>query len=394
MIRHIPNQRPSCVIVATGLCRWVRHVQHASTCTQLRDTPSRSDVCARHSSTRARQRVPRRSIAGLTGLVAMVLGAGCASAPVAQSDQELRETAVRYIRAGARFPENPAVRAQGIEAVSQVLPPQEASVLIREGLRDEHAGVRFAACMALGEIKNTDARPAIEPLAEDPDASVRVAAYCALEQLGDFSHRRQWVDALRRHPDPSVRRNAALALGRLGNAAVLTFLERASMEDEDEGVRLQALEAMAHLGDSYAVSRFIHDAHGGLGFKQPFALLTLGHIRGEQVLATLHSRLRHAPYLEARLASARGLGMQGHDDGYELAVASLKWSSPIQGLADDLPENQIMRVRSMAALALGDIGKREALEPLARLMQSEQDPRVQLAAATAIVMILDRTSAP
>ncbi len=327
----------------------------------------------------------------LAALALMVVGAGCTSVPLTQSESELRDMAVRYVRAGVRFPENPAVRAQAIEAVSEVLRPEEGSVLIREGLADEHAGVRFAACMALGHLKNTDARVAIESLAEDPDRNVRVAVYYALEQVGDFSRRMQWVALLRRDPDPIVRRNAALALGRLDNTAVLGLLQKASVEDEDEGVRLQALEAMAYLGDAYAVSRFIHDAHGGLGFKQPFALLTLGRAQGEQVLPTLRSRLRSAPYLEARLAAARGLGMQGQEDGYDLAISSLRWSSPVQGVADDPPENQIMRVRSMAALALGDIGNREALGSLAHLMQNERDPRVQLAAATAILMILDRT---
>ena len=47
------------------------------------------------------------------------------------------------------------------------------------------------------------------------------------------------------------------------------------------------------------------------------------------------------------------------------------------------------RVRSMAALALGDIGDRRALKALTKRMQTPDDPRVQLAAATAILMILN-----
>jgi HEAT repeat protein len=50
---------------------------------------------------------------------------------------------------------------------------------------------------------------------------------------------------------------------------------------------------------------------------------------------------------------------------------------------------QVMRVRSMAALALGDIGRRAALGPVQRAMEGDDDPRVQLAAATAILKILN-----
>jgi HEAT repeat protein len=275
-----------------------------------------------------------------------------------------------------------------MEAMAEAMPDQ-ASLLLREGLKDEHAGVRFAACMSLGELADRDARAAIQPLAEDADLNVRIAAYFALERMGERAYRRAWRDALMTSPDPAVRRNAALAMGRLGNKSLLPLLARVSTKDDDEGVRLQAMEAMALLGDAYATNRFIHDAYGGIGFKQPFALLTLGHVDTDQVRSALRTRLANAPYLEAKLAAARGLGMQHCDDGYTLAMSSLSWNQPTQGIPDDPPALQIMRVRSMAAMALGQIGRRDALGPLARVMENEDDPRVQLASATAILMILN-----
>lgn len=322
------------------------------------------------------------------GAAAMVLAAAAGCVAPAPPDSQLRERATQFIRAAARFPENPAVRAQAMEAVAQVLPDQ-APLLLREGLKDEHAGVRFAAGMAIGALTDRDAKPVVQPLASDPDGSVRVAAYFALEKMGDPSHRRAWRDALLTDPNATVRRNAALAMGRLGNKNVVPMLARVSSADDDEGVRLQALEAMALLGDSYATSRFIHDAYGGLGFKQPFALLTLGHVDSDQARSVLRARLAYAPYLEARLAAARGLGMQGVADGYDLALQSLNWNQPQRGLPDDPPALQIMRVRSMAAMALGEIRRREALGPLYQVMEKADDPRVQLAAATGILMILN-----
>lgn len=326
---------------------------------------------------------------GVWALLAVTLGCGTPGIP----QDDLRDRASQYVRAAARFPDNPAVRAQAMEAMAEVMRDQ-SSLFLREGIKDEHPGVRFAACMALGDLGDRDARPAVETLTRDPDGSVRVAACFALERLGDSSHRRAWRDALTSAADPAVRRNAALAMGRLGNKSVIPLLARASTADDDEGVRLQAFEAMALLGDSRAIEQFLHDAFGGRGFKQPFALLTLGRVDTEQVRSALRARLRNAPYIEARLAAARALGMQGCEDGYDLALQSLTWNQPRRDVADDPPELQVMRVRSMAALALGQIGRHEALPALKQMMENENDPRVQLAAATAILMILDPTPVP
>ncbi|HSW46062.1 MAG TPA: HEAT repeat domain-containing protein, partial [Phycisphaerae bacterium] len=315
-------------------------------------------------------------VAGRIGLLGLIFMAGCGLA--APSDEVLRERATQFIRAGARFPDNPAVRAQAMEALVHVL-PEQAGLLLREGLKDEHPGVRFAACMGLGERADQNARSAVQPLANDPDPSVRVAAWFALERMGDFSHRKAWRDVLFSDPKPEVRRNAVLALGRLDNRNVVPLLARASTSDDDEGVRLQALEAMALLGDAYATTRFIHDAYGGLGFKQPFALLTLGRVKTEQARAALRTRLNSAPYIEARLAAARGLGMQGSAEGYDLALRSLNWNEPKRDLPDDPPNLQVMRVRSMAALALGAIGSRDARGALNQTMERPDDPRVQVA---------------
>lgn len=322
------------------------------------------------------------------GILAVVLTvAGCASTPKAPPDEELRSSATKYIRWAIRYPDSPAVRAQAIEVAVEVSEP-DIKLLIREGLGDEHAGVRFAACMALGKLRDIGAMADVRKLLNDPDPNVRIGTYYALERMGDISFRRSWRDMLRNHDDPAVRRNAALALGLLEDNKVMRLLQQAASTDHDDGVRLQALEALVFLGDRDASSRFIHDAYGGLGFRQPFALLVLGRSNDDRVIPALRNRLANAPYLESNLAAARSLGMQGLSDGYQLALSSLSWNKPDKNLADDSPSNQIMRVRTMAALALGDIGDRRALKALKQRANDSADPRVQLAAVRAILMIL------
>jgi HEAT repeat protein len=294
------------------------------------------------------------------------------------------------LRKGVRFPGLPSVRAQSIEAAAEI-PGEDIALLIREGLGDEQAGVRFAACMALGRRTDASTAGAVRKLLGDPDPSVRVGVYFALERVGDPSNRQTWVEILRQAERPSVRRNAVLALGQLEDKATLPLLKLAAETDDDEGVRLQAMEAVAVLGDRDAINRFIHDAFGGAGFRQVFALLTLGRVGDPRVLPTLRARLAHAPYVEARLAAARALAMNGYDAGYDLAVQCLAWNEPDPAIPDDPPQTQVMRVRSMAALVLGDLGDRRALGWLKQQLERSNDPRVQLAAVTAILKILEQS---
>ena len=115
----------------------------------------------------------------------------------------------------------------------------------------------------------------------------------------------------------------------------------------------------------------------------------MGRVTDNRVLPVLRARYENAPYIEARLAAARSLAKQGDLRGYDLAVRSLQWNDPNPDLSDDPPENQIMRVRTMAAMALGDLGDHRALGWLRQQMETSDDPRVQLAAARSILLILN-----
>jgi HEAT repeat protein len=92
--------------------------------------------------------------------------------------------------------------------------------------------------------------------------------------------------------------------------------------------------------------------------------------------------------LETRLAAARGLGELGSDEGFDLALRALVVNRPLRADPNDPEADQILRVKQMAAAALGAIGRVDALRALARLMDTDPDPRVQVSAAKAILEIL------
>jgi len=321
--------------------------------------------------------------------VAVLSGAGCGgpqSRP-AMPPEQVRALALRYVTAGATFRENPVIRAQAIE-ILQEAEGERAVPWFREALRDEHPGVRFAALMALGTLRHKESIGAVRASLADRDPSVRVAAMFALYRLGDRSVVQEWAEIARHNPDPVVRGNAVLAMGRLEDPEAVKLLRHIREDDKDDRVQLQALEAMALLGDRRAVQQLIFYASGAVGDRQTFALGALGRVGDPRAVQTLRYALTRAPHLECRLAAAGALGRLGSPEGYRLALRSLDWNSPNPKLPNDPPANQVMRVRTLAAVALGAIGNPEAIEPLRRRMEDASDPRTQLAAASAILRIL------
>ncbi|GMU36177.1 MAG: HEAT repeat domain-containing protein [Phycisphaerae bacterium] len=330
----------------------------------------------------------------LAGVLAAA-GAGCAAPGPADpypatlsgrgGTSSSLDLARECLRRAVVYPDNPVVRAAAVEAMAgaedQALCPR-----IRLALLDEHPGVRFAACAAVGDLKDESAGAAARKLLDDPDASVRAAALYARHRLGHRERSGELVDLLLTHSDSLVRCNAAMLLGRLGEPSAVQPLARA-MRDKDPRVQDFALEALAALGVEEARSQLHYMAHSGIGSQEAFAVGALGTTRNPTDAELLREKLGNASHLETRLAAARALGRLGKRDGLDLAVKGLSFNRPRREEAEDAPEAQRVRIRAMAAAALGDIGDPAALPALARILERGEDPRLQVAAAGAILKI-------
>lgn len=323
------------------------------------------------------------------GLIVVCGAGGCSQAlPGPGGTQEvsrLRERALEALRRGVAYDALPSVRAQAIESFQEVA-PQEGLVWIRNGLVDEHPAVRFAACMALGSLRDNGSRSSIESLLQDPDDSVRAAAVYALHRMGGTRHSGYLAHCLRDHQDIVVRRNAALIFGRLGEETAVRLLAGV-MGDPDPALHAQALEAMALLGSEPAVQQLRFVANSGTGPEEVFALNALAQLRDPTLKDMFEYKLQEGQYLETRLAAAKALAELGSDEGMSVAMEGIRFNDPDPNLENDPPANQLMRVRQMSAAALGAIGDPAGLEPLAERLEDNSDPRVQVAAARAILRI-------
>ena len=263
---------------------------------------------------------------------------------------------------------NGLVRAHAIEAMKDGL-GEAAGPAIIQALSDGEGIVRFAACLAAGELRLRDAANQLLVLSDDRDPAVRLGARFALHRLGDY-RQSQDFGAFSKDFDTRMRGNTALVLGLLGERTADKIL-RPLLRDRSPAVRLQASEALWRLGDVQGRDNLISATISGYPDDQMIAILALAAPRNRNVIAHVRGALT-SDWDEVSLVAARAMGMLGSDEGYGVALKGAKSADP--------------RQRHLAALAFGAIGRTDAQPVLAQLLK-DPDPDVRLAAATALLQL-------
>lgn len=316
----------------------------------------------------------------------------------------LREKALQLLSEGA-VSELPMIRANSIEGLQPA--PSRAEPAARAGLRDENAGVRFAAAMTVGMLQLQESGPFLEPLLSDADPRVRAAAMYAFVRLGrpvDLTPLAQMLE----DADPRFRSEAARVLGELGNPSAIPMLRTAAAQSTRSGsasggqgryqserlFQLQVAEALAKLGEpaaSDSVRAALYPA-AREGFESSaLAAQILGNIRDSKAVGQLvdlieqttpgvplHEDPRKNSFVqppEVRLAAARSLALMGYGGG--MYVAEMYASNPNPA------------IRAQSAFVFG-AGRRPADLTRLATMMGDSDPMVRTSAAAAALTLLDR----
>lgn len=271
-------------------------------------------------------------------------------------------------------------QANAIEALTH-LAPEVGGPVFYEALESEIPLVRYAGCVALGEIRDKAALSRLRRMLEDPEPRVRLGGAFAICRCGDDRPGRLLVETLNNHADESMRSDAAYLIGLIGEKKALKRLQLAEKREKSNRVLLHLYTAMTALGDERATDLLINSAQGDT-ISRLLAIQGLDAARVARAAPALKYRFNDTQdYLQTRLLAARALGHLGLKDGYELAVKSLSYTD-----SNAVEEG---RVRANAALALGAIGDRAALPLLENLAQAEANPATQVAACAAILEILN-----
>jgi HEAT repeat protein len=316
--------------------------------------------------------------------------AGCATMQGTVEMGPAVQQARDYLRQQLLSAQSPAVRAEAIEGM-QAAPWPEAARYIEHALVDPYRGVRFAACMALARLRDPQTRDLLQAQLKDENLGVRAAAIFALYRLGDTRHTKELASLLLYTADQEVRRNVAMIFAELGDPNAMPVLRRA-VRDSDIAVRWHVQEAMARLGDREAADQLIMFAHSGYGDERLIGILALGRIGDRQATNCLLDMVRRDNPLEVKLAALRSLGQIGNPTGEDVARKALVWTPDRTGRQIEAEPREIrqVRIRSMAALALAEVGTFNVMGDLLERMQRDE-PRVGVAAAAAILRIAARS---
>ena len=342
------------------------------------------------------------------GLWAALAGGGCNGRKYVMTGDPLvaRARALTTLNRAARDSDN-FTRAKAIEAMVDVLGARGGQAYI-SALDDRAPNVRFAAAMAVGDLKYAPALPRMLAMAKykQPGAERQWSVYCgvvyAMHRLG---HREQTgrLGKLLFHEGPVVRANAAMVMGRLGERSAITPLRSLYEDEPDLGAKLQALESMARLGDERSLGTIESHAREPFPVAKLVALRVMGELgsrRAVTVLGAIVTSQHQQP--QARVLAAGAMARLGTvtDYAYDLCLTSAGdpagvMEAAMGGAYDARTADPSMTItlRRLAVISLGWMKRPHAVDVLTGLLDNA-DGGVRVAAAMSILRLLSPSAEP
>ena len=275
------------------------------------------------------------------------------------------------------------VRAHALEVMADAAPADARSLVVPR-LADSSMLVRKAAAMSAGRLKLSAAhdpllRMAVYAPPSDPNDpnqqtyayQVRMAAVFALHELGDTRHSHE-LELAAVDPRPQIRGDAALIFELIGDTSAKPMLVQMLKHDKSQNVRLQAAEALWKMDDEAGENFLIPATLSGYQSDNMIALLALAGPRDQRALGHIQGFLSYEDNPAVALVAARAAGRLKCDWGVGVAEIAAAKGDPMQ--------------RSLAALALGDIGRPDD-QPVLRKLLDDQQPDVRVTAAAALLEI-------
>ncbi len=170
--------------------------------------------------------------------------------PLSPSNQavEVLKNAVKH--------NDPLIRMDVIELIAICRHP-ELIHLVDKSLSDPENAVRFAAALAVGDLRYEASEEKLFLLFESRDANEKIAAAYALLRLGenDNEYHKVIVSALQ-SPNTTTSANAALIIGKLGIKKYSGLLRWAlQANSSDDKTRIQSIESLGMLGEKDIISK-------------------------------------------------------------------------------------------------------------------------------------------
>ena len=283
---------------------------------------------------------------------------------------------------------DPRIRTNAIEVVASTRQLRFGPA-VRRLLRDPVVPVRFAALLAIGDLRYAVARPDVQQIFDETreDPNIRLAAAYALCRLGatpyaDYARKVITTD------NQTVRANAALILGKTGDTLSLDALYWAIQDSaSDDRVLDQALESIAMLGDHRILQKVFAKLISAYADDRIAAIRAMGALGGPQASGAILTMLEDG-VVEVRLAAAEQLGRLHNPTGEKKVLEALH-EHDLSSASDAAEGGGPSRVKVLAALAIGEIGSERLVRALPGLLD-DRSRFVQVAAAKAVLIARER----
>lgn len=287
----------------------------------------------------------------------------------------MRDRAIDIVRKGLAD-QSALIKSHAIEVVATT-GRGELMPIVTGLLKSDSISVRFTAAIAIGDMKYSPGEFAVKRLLDDADENARIAAAFAMTKIG-----RKNFDSMIRNAvkskDQTIRANAVMLLGKLANAKDLDLLYWALRDpDSSRKIRLQVIEAIAMLGDERIYNKILSLSISK--YDKVMSIMAMGALGTEDAKNRLITMLDdEVP--EVRLCAARQLGRLGDPTGQ---IEVLEYFKEIAPGLDPIRRNE---ANVFAAMAIGQIGTRELVKYLPRLLKS-RSKKVQLSASRAVLLL-------
>ena len=319
-----------------------------------------------------------------TLMVSLLVSAQTARAQGAPSQIDisaLQQMAAKQVLVSARS-QRADIRANAIEAAEAL--PRRRGVLAEAGLRDPDPVVRFASLVVIGKMKIVAVAAGARNLINDPNDSVRAAAYFALARC--FGTNRNAnpmaiditpIAAMALSENPNTRANAALILGLLGDKSSIQLLRAAATRSaprvaqvKQRLVNLQIAEAIVRLGDNDAIDAIRAGAFSQFDEVRVDAINMLGRAGDRRFEPAFLQILDADTPIEVKVAASGTLARFGRGEGLDVVLKSALSDNPV--------------LRAQAAYVLGLFRNQPAMQLLGRMLNDKSE-QVRISAAAAIL---------
>jgi HEAT repeat protein len=274
------------------------------------------------------------------------------------------------------------VRINAASLLGSIKDERAVMPLIDE-LKSDITSIRSNAVVALGNIKDKRAVPLLVQIMENPkeDDAIRANAVTALDSIGDLRTTPAILNALK-SDNVTIRQNAVVAVGDISiKESVDTLIAIVGNLDELTALRASAAESLGKIGDKKAITILVER----LGDPDEFdsVWIKVAEATGKLKATVIPERveLRARDTLEpVTVINAALMAMSGTGGGKDFATLI------------EMLDSATVAIRYGSALALGNTGRKDAVQPLITKLQKDVEEAVRLYAARAIATIADPSS--